>query len=101
MGGAETTKGSDMSKFKSTRRTRVAQPAKLPPDPEGMNDSRAEWAGKAITAFQRETTTDDEDVLGDLIADLMHWADRNNYDFEAALFRAQGHYRAETGGEVV
>jgi hypothetical protein len=66
-----------------------------------MNDSRAEWAGKAITAFQRETGTDDEDVLGDLIADLMHWSDRTNYDFEAALFRAQGHYLAETGGEVV
>ena len=79
----------------------MTRTAKLPPDPEGMNDSRAEWAGKAIAAFQLETGTDDEDVLGDLIADLMHWADRNNYDFEAALFRAQGNYRTETGGEVV
>jgi hypothetical protein len=79
-----------------TRRT-----AHLPPDPEGMNDSRAEWAGKAIAAFKLETGADDEDVLGDLLADLMHWSDRNNYDFQKALSRAQGHYEAETGGEVV
>jgi len=26
----------------------------------------------------------------------MHWCDRNNFDFDAALFRAQGHYQAET-----
>jgi hypothetical protein len=79
----------------------MTQTEKLPPDPEGMNDSRAEWAGKAIAALQLATGTDDADALGDLLADLMHWADRNDYDFEAALSRAQGHYEAETGGEVV
>lgn len=73
----------------------------LPPDPEGMNHNRARWAGVAVAAFQRETRTDDEDVLSDLIADLMHWADRRNYDFEAALLRGRYHYEAETSGECI
>lgn len=67
----------------------------LPPDPEGMNDTRAAWADTAIRAFQEATGTDD-DALGDLLTDLMHWSDRNNYDFESALCRATGHYEAET-----
>jgi hypothetical protein len=37
--------------------------------------------------------------LGDLLCDLMHWADRNNFDFEVALIRAQGHYEAERAEE--
>jgi hypothetical protein len=50
----------------------------LPPDPESMNDDRAEWAAAALTEFQRVTGTEDEDALGDLLTDLMHWADRND-----------------------
>ncbi|MBC7855281.1 MAG: hypothetical protein IAF94_17775 [Pirellulaceae bacterium] len=73
----------------------------LPPDPEGMNDKRSAWADTAIRAFQIETGSDDEDALGDLLADLMHWSDRNNYDFEAALTRGRGHYEAETMGECL
>ena len=71
----------------------------LPPDPEGKNDDRAEWAGDALGLFRRMTGADHEDALGDLLCDLMHWSDRANFDFEAALFRAQGHYQAETEGE--
>lgn len=69
---------------------------KLPPDPEGKNDDRAEWAAAALRQFQCITGTDYEDCLGDLLADLMHWCDRNDYDFEAALSRARGHYEEET-----
>jgi hypothetical protein len=72
---------------------------KLPPDPDGKNDSRATWAGAALSAFMGQTGTDQEDALADLLADLMHWADRNNYDFDAALDRARYHYEAETVGE--
>jgi hypothetical protein len=72
---------------------------KLPPDPEGMNDKRAAWAGAALATFITQTGTDEEDAVGDLLGDLMHWCDRNNYDFEAALTRARGHYEAETVGE--
>jgi hypothetical protein len=69
---------------------------KLPPDPENLNGDRAEWAGAALRHFQCVTGTDYEDALGDLLCDLMHWCDRNNFDFELALFRAQGHNHAET-----
>jgi len=72
---------------------------KLPPDPEGMNDSRAEWAGAALSSFMMVTGTDEEDALGDLLADLMHWADRNGYDFDAALDPGRWHYDAETDRE--
>jgi hypothetical protein len=68
----------------------------LPPDPEGKNDDRAEWAAAALRQFQRTTGTDYEDALGDLLCDLMHWSDRHNFDFELALDRARGHYQAET-----
>lgn len=75
--------------------------SRLPPDPENMNDDRAEWAASALRHFQCTTGADYEDALGDLLCDLMHWADRNNFDFEAALFRARGHYEAETSSEDV
>jgi hypothetical protein len=70
--------------------------AGLPPDPEGKNYARAAWAGSALRHFQSKTGTDYEDSLGDLLGDLMHWCDRNNFDFELALERARGHYEAET-----
>lgn len=73
---------------------------KLPPDPENMNGDRAEWAGTGLRHFQCTTGTDYEDALGDLLCDLMHWSDRNNFDFEAALFRARMHYEAETAADV-
>ena len=61
---------------------------KLPPDPESMNDARAQWADAAIRTFMEETGTDYEDSLGDLLCDLLHWSDRHNFDFEAALEQA-------------
>ena len=69
---------------------------RLPPDPEGKNDDRAEWAASALRDFQRSTRTDDEDALSDLLGDLMHWSDRNGFDFDAELSRARMHYAAET-----
>lgn len=70
----------------------------LPPDPEGMNNQRAEWAGEALRKFQRDTSCDEDDetVLGDLLCDLMHWCDREKVDFHVALRRGQDHYREET-----
>lgn len=70
----------------------------LPPDPEGKNDERASWASRAVAAFQEATGADNDDALCDLLADLRHWADRQDYDFEAALERSQSHYEAETSG---
>jgi hypothetical protein len=71
----------------------------VPPDPENMNDDRARWAETALRAFRRATGADAEEALGDLLSDLMHWSDRSNFDFEAALDRARMHYEAETAGE--
>lgn len=68
----------------------------LPPDPDEMNDARAEWAGAAVEAFQQQTGTDLPDALCDLLGDLMHWCDRNGQHFNAELSRAIGHYREET-----
>lgn len=70
----------------------------LPPGPEKMNGDRTEGAAAALRQFQRATGCDYEDSLGDLLSDLMHWTDRNNFDFKAALCRARGHYEAETAG---
>lgn len=75
-------------------------PDGLPPDPEGMNDDRARWAGVALTAFRRETGADREDAVGDLLGDLMHWCDRAGFDFAIALDRARMHYEAETQPET-
>ena len=77
------------------------KPLKLPPDPEGKNDDRAAWAASALAAFSQATGADEDTALGDLLADLMHWCDRNNFDFDAALDRAHWHYEAETCGEGV
>jgi hypothetical protein len=71
-------------------------PKSLPPDPENMNDQRAAWAAAALQAFRYITGTDEEDALGDLLCDLMHWCDRSGHDFNAALSRAGAHYEAET-----
>jgi hypothetical protein len=70
----------------------------LPPDPEGMNDSRAGWAADAVTAFRSATGTDEGDAVSDLLADLMHWCDRHGQDFGHQLTRARDHYAAETLG---
>lgn len=81
--------------------TKTTTPKMTPPDPERMNDRRSAWAQIAVSAFQAAHGTDDENVLCDLLCDLMHWADRHNYDFPAALVRAQDHYEAETAGEAI
>lgn len=68
----------------------------LPPDPENMNNDRAEYAAAALRHFQCTTGSDYDDSLTDLLGDLMHWSDRNGVDFSAELERARGHYGAET-----
>jgi hypothetical protein len=76
---------------------RVIKP--LPPDPEEMNDARSSWADAAIAAFQDETNTDIEDAVADLLCDLMHWCDRNMFDFDRELERGKNHYEEETTPE--
>lgn len=68
----------------------------LPPDPEKQNDDRAAWAKSAVCAFQTETRAEDESAVADLLCDLMHLADRENWQFDVELERARTHYEAET-----
>jgi hypothetical protein len=71
----------------------------LPPDPEGMNDRRATWAAQALATFMAATGTDREDAVADLLADLIHWCDRNAQEFGRELARAEAHYAAETSDD--
>ena len=59
------------------------------------NTDRAAWADATIQLFRNLTGCDREDALGDLLCDLMHWADAHNFDFTLALVRASDHYEAE------
>jgi len=73
---------------------------RLPPDPEEMNDDRADWAAAALSAFQAQTGSDLGDAVSDLLCDLMHWCDRNGISFRKELERARWHYDAETSPEA-
>jgi hypothetical protein len=63
------------------------------------NLDRANRADKAILAFREQTGCDHEDSLGDLLGDLMHWAELRNFDFDAALDRARHHHKEECAEE--
>ena len=62
---------------------------------EPTNLQRAVRAELDLMAFRRLTDCDWQDCLGDLLCDLMHWADASHFDFDAALDRARMHYNAE------
>ena len=63
------------------------------------NRQRSEFAAGALREFQSITGTAWEDGLGDLLCDLMHFADAYNFDFTAALDRARGNYDEEFSEE--
>jgi hypothetical protein len=60
----------------------------LPPDSYGQNADRAEGAASTIRHFQTVTGTDWEDGVTDLLADLMHFCDRNDFDWGEELGKA-------------
>lgn len=73
--------------------------AELPPDPEHMNDERAEWAGDALkrfTAEHGEEAGGTRQNLVDLLTDLAHYCDRHELDFALCLRMAKTNYSAET-----
>lgn len=69
----------------------------LPPDPENMNDLRAEWARNAVHHFGKEVGSDisTDEALRDLLCNMRHYCDRNGWDFETALARATACYEQE------
>jgi hypothetical protein len=77
----------------------MAKKKALPPDPDGINDKRAEWARRAVATFQRETGVEAALAVGDLLANLMHLTDREpeRYGtFKRNMRRAKDHYADET-----
>jgi hypothetical protein len=63
------------------------------------NEDRAEWAAVACQAFAEITGLDMEEelpeIIGDLIADLMHLANQQGMCPEGRLENARMHYEAE------
>ncbi len=80
---------------------------------ELRNVDRALWGAMAVVSFagvtgqSQNVQIDPETVLGDLLADLMHWCDaqktsgglKESLDFESALERARNHYNEERADE--
>ena len=71
-------------------------PNVVPPDPDEMNDARAELAKVALGALLAVTETSPEDAMLDLLSNLMHLCDRTGTNFGDQLHRAKGNYEAET-----
>jgi hypothetical protein len=75
----------------------------LPPDPDGMNDERAMWAGACINLMSEQTGCEPgQEALGDLLCNLFHWGDRNGFtnDEIKAIFESRFKmYKDETMGE--
>ena len=56
-----------------------------------INQTRAEQAATVLNNYAPEPET----VLRDLLADLMHYAEQNDFDFEYELEVARGHFNEE------
>jgi hypothetical protein len=92
-----TNNGQDTSKATlETTNSPNATALTLPPDPDGLNESRAGWASLALDAFQNTTGCEFAHMLPDLLNDLMHWCDRTGVSFDASLHLAQKAYAEET-----
>lgn len=85
----------------------------LPPDPEGLNERRARWAGEALAAFefhgerphpnamQVERYELEWQNMSDLLADFGHFCDRAGIDLQEILRNAALQYEEETDGEGI
>lgn len=70
----------------------LADEAQAGPD----NADRARWADAAVDAFNTKTgTTEYEEAIGDLIADLGHLAEREGLDFMALARRGIADWQIE------
>jgi hypothetical protein len=59
------------------------------------NTERSLWAWKALLAYMEYSKTDDDHLLCDLLADLMHWATITKRDFNQSLKQARSHHATE------
>ena len=80
----------------------------VPPDPESMNNKRADWARDVLEYFEQygerphpDLTTEEQrgiakQNLSDLIADMGHYCDRNGLCMHEVIRIASDHYAEET-----
>jgi hypothetical protein len=77
----------------------------LPPDPEGMNDQRANAGGMTLAYFAMthgELADDnslDAQNMTDLLADLAHYCDREGLNLTTIWESAAHHYAEETDNQ--
>ena len=64
------------------------------------NNDRAYWALKAVQEFMRQTGTDREDAVVDLICDLLHLARSDGDDPRAVINNALSLFDAEEEQEA-
>ena len=65
------------------------------------NNDRADRAGRLIMAYEPGSAElSDESVVGDLIADIMHFCDKWALDFGMALASAHNHHDEEVADET-
>lgn len=74
--------------------------ARLPEDPAADTERRADRGRELLDRYMALTGTDEDAALGDLLADLRHLADRDNYDYELADARAESYHAEETGQQA-
>lgn len=74
--------------------------ARLPEDPAADTERRADRGRKLLERYMAMTGTDEDAVLGDLLADLRHMADRDGYDYGLADARAESYHVEETGRQA-
>ena len=84
---------------------------RLPPDPERMNNQRADWARDVVEFFEQYGESPhpkaSEDArcrmtgqnMSDLIADCGHYCDRIGLRMQDVIRMASGHYNEETNNE--
>ncbi|MBN9693299.1 MAG: hypothetical protein J0M24_23905 [Verrucomicrobia bacterium] len=53
------------------------------------------WADAPLATLMHQTGTELEHAVCDLLANLMHWCDFHEEDFDRQLARARDHYKCE------
>jgi hypothetical protein len=75
--------------------------ANLPPDPDNMNDLRAQWADDALVSFERAHGEEEEFLQNavSLLCYIGHWCDRNGFELTKVGKMAAERYSDETKGQ--
>jgi hypothetical protein len=84
----------------AAHKRQIRRPAKkrsLPPDPDELNEGRAELAREALDAFKSETRPCNlETLISDLICDLAHLCDYEGISLAERLCTAADFYLEAT-----